>query len=1014
MLEEITQEQSLTAEPSSIVSAQQALINYISYSQEVKSKKIDAEILKDFSTSAKKAINFSDNWFKETTFVKSAEELKIITKTTLDNFKEYFQEKLLSDDSKLILNNLGSSGDFFLSIPNPPNTEALISTMQEYSGYLVKLVALLETKNLEKDEYSQKVLDSLAIFPGKTKEVNFACLQGTSQRIKDQSMALDKINFDVQAVKNSLLTETSQLAPSIYAGNQVHLEPCLLYMLHINQQEISKIDGFYSTPIKDIKLEKAVDFVSNFSKKFDENLNKIVDDLYDEDYSKLPLTSTPADNDSRNFFIMKLNMGIPISPEIITSDIFKVNDDTFDLTLLSKEDFKRIILSKIKDSQQESQDFLRDFLTPEKLFHQDTDIKQLDITKIDNLLNLFASNRSENEQQKQANIAIGIKTLNLLAEKFKNSNILFLACFFEKFEQKIGEQFEDFFYQTETAEASREIKPEYEKYKNIIESTLNLYKSNLQKYYGSEVELLNHHKEIYKIGTVSDQEDEDLEKKTKLTRLISLPNFMKLKSGESNIIHYPRQFFEKNTIKFILKEISRETLLSLTETKLISDTQDPLNNFNPIQIATYNKDQEMLSIFLNSKITSASSVDDKFEFIKNNNLLSISLNNNDFTTFNFLLGQIKGVNINTKIKDGIDNQDEKILEILALITKRGNRTFFNAFNFTNPLPESLLKKLTENALKNDNPELLRDLKIVDISPHLSKINYKSENIIKSFFDRDFIANNHDYIKNMSREAMENCNVETVKHLTANNDILDHFNSIYLQRYLIKSIVENKIEISKIIIEQMLKVSSELQSSCSGRFKEIGSSDLNRQLRLNNDNNLTRFPDGNTYSYLEFAYEYKRTDIAEFLIEKGVKISDNCFKMAIKAKDSGTLNLLINTEMKKSNKTKLAVLKEKSSAIFNKLSRHFDFEILKNLFEDLSDSDKKELLNFNVRYGIIRSNSTVYDKILESNKVLPNDSGGSEILDFIKNLHSIKDSQTPLQITQNRSGELLHISNQNHR
>ncbi len=1004
-----------STESTPIANSRQAIISYISYLKEVKFKKINAETLKDFSASAKKAINYSDNWFKEATFSKSIEELKAITQTTLDNFKEYFQEKLSSDDSEAILNNLGSSGLFYQNIPNPPNKESLISTMQEYSGYLLKLVALLENKDLDKDESSKKVLDSLAIFPGKPNQVIFACLPGTSQRIREQAMALDEINYDVQAVKNLLLTKTSQLAPTIYEGNQAHLDSCLLFILHTNQQEISKIDCFYSTPIKDIELIEALNFVSNFSKKFDEELDRIIDNLH-KDYCEMPLTLSPIDNNIREAFIEKLNLGIRTSTTntFLAHDIFEINEEAYELSLKPKADFKKIILSKIKSSQPESNDFLREFLAPESLFYQDQEVKHLDIKKIDNLLNLFALNENKSEEQKEIDIAIGIKTLNLLSEKFKGSNFLFLACFFEKFE--------DFFYQPAIDSAPREIKSEYEKYKNLIESTTNLYQSNLKKYYGSDARSLKIHQQIYQIGNINDFEHEDSEQKTQLQNLISSIDFtMELKSGESNILHCPRQFFEKNTIKFILEKIPEEMFSYLIQHKLVADTQNPLNNLNPIQIAIINKDQEILSLFLDLKFNHRNQAsdqppfeaDDKFEFIKNNKLLSISLKNNNLAIFKFLLGHLEGTNIIAKIKDGIENEDEEILEILKLVTKRENTEFFNALKFTHPLADSISKKLTENALINDNPSMLKVLRIDDISSHLSKINYKSENIIKSFFDRDFIKQNNNYIKIMIEEAIENGNAETTKHLTANSDILDNFKSLSLQKFLIKSIANNKIEISKIIIEQMLKKSSELPTSCFGNLKDVGSSDLNQQIRINKENNITQFPEGNSYSYLELACKHKRTDITKLLIEKDVKISDNCFKMAIKTKNKEVLNLLINSEMKKSEKTKLEILKKKSSAIFDKLSRHFDFEILKNLFEDLSDSDKKELLNSHVRCGIFRSTSTVYDKILQSNKILADDPSGNQILTFINHLHSIKDPINPLRITRNSSATLIHIPNQQH-
>ena len=992
MLPEIVEE---STESALVVNSRQAIINYISYLKEVRSKKIDEEALKNFSPSAKEAINYSDNWFKEDTFSKSTDYLMEITKKTLDNFKEYFKKKLSSDDSEAILNNLGSSGLFYQNIPNSPHKESLISTMQEYSGYLLKLVALLENKDLEKDESSKKVLDSLAIFPGKPNQVIFACLPGTSQRIREQSIALDEVNYDVQAVKNLLLTKTSQLAPTIYEGNQAHLDSCLLFILHTNQQEISKIDRFYSAPIRDIGLIEALDFVSNFSKKFDEELDQIIDNLH-KDYCKMPLTLSSVDNNIREIFIEKLNLGIRTSTAnaILVHDIFEIDEETYELSLKSETDFKKIILSKIKDSQPESNDFLREFLPPESLFYEDQEAKHLDIKKINYLLNLFSLKENKSEEQKEIDITIGIKTLNLLSEKFKGSNFLFLACFFE-----------DFFYQPAIDNKPREIKSEYKQYKNLTESTTNLYKSNFKKYYGSNIDLLNIHKQIYQIGNISDRSDEDLEKKVELQRLISHDFNMDLKRGESNILHYPRQFFEKNTLKFILEKIPEQTFLYSIEFKLVADTHDPLNNLNPIQIATRNKDQEMLSLFLDLKFNHQNkdpnrtplAVDEKFKFINENKLLSISLKNNDLKTFNFLLEKLEGVDMVAKITDGIANNDAEILEILDLITKRENIEFFKALKLTHPFANSISTKLTENALKNDNPQILRALKIDDISPHLSKITHDSTNIIKSFFNRDFVEQNKNYIKIMMEEAIENSNVETTKHLNANSDIFDKFKSLSLQEFLIKSIANNKVEISEIIIEQMLKKSSELPISCFGNLKDVGTSDLNQQIRITSENNITVFPEGENYSYLEFACKHMRTDIAKLLIEKGVKITDDCFKIAIITNNKDILNLLIESEMKKFGKTKLAVLKEKSSAIFKNFSMNCGFEILKNLFEDLDDSKKQELLNFKIgsTFSCIRSEQTVLRKILDLSKNLSvTETERSEILSYILKLSEIASSTAP--------------------
>ena len=991
------------------INSRQALVSYIAYLKEVRLSKINAETLEKFSGNAQKVIKFSNNWFLEATFSKSELDLKEIAKKTLDYFQEYFQEKFSSRDSSAILNNLGSSGGFYRNIPNSIDKEAFISTMQEYSTYLSKLVFLLENKSLDEAESAKKALDSLAIFPGKPNEVIFACLHGTSQRIRDQSMNLDAIDYVAQAIKNLLLIKTSQLASKIYPGNQAHLESCLLYLLHTDQQEISKIDGFYPAPIKDIELFEALNFVGNFSKKFDEEFDKIIDDLY-QDYSEMPLTLTAQDNNIRRAFLKKLNFGISISTStILTEDIFKIDEFTYELSLKSKPDFKQIILPKIQDFQHESQDFLREFSTLESLFYKDKDLKYLDIKKIDILLNLFVLNEDKSEEQKEIDITIGIKTLNLLSEKFKSTNILFLACFFEDFETKTQQKFEDFFYQPKIDGKPREIKPEYKKYQNIITSTINLYHHNLKKYYGYDVESLDIHKKIYRIGNISDQDCEDLEKKTQLKDLISLPIFaLELKRGEANILHYPRQFFEKNTVDFIFKNNPREKFLELIQHRLVADTQNPLNNLNPLQIATYNKDIEILSFFLDlkfslqnqSSINPYFAIENKFKFVKNNTLLSISLENKDLTTFKFLLECLRGVDMVAKIKTGYENQDEEIFKILKLVTRRENGEFLKALNLTPPFHESISAPMIKYAIENDNPEIFRMLGD-DFSGHVSKINFASEHIIKAFFNADFIKKNFKHAQRLNYDALRNGNIETAKHLIDGNALNSIFDNGYLRIFLIDHIVQNKIEISKFIIEKMTEPKSSKIFCCAPNPL----TNINTNILIDSTGKFNPLI-GLEYTYLSLACKYGRNDIAKFLIEKDAKITNECFKITIKARNKNILNLLINSEITKSGKTKLAVLKEKSTIIFNAFSRNFDLEILKYLFEDLNDSEKKEFLNFNIREGGFLFSSTVFEKISYSARGLPAISSSDETRAFFNTLLAIKDSQVPTINPTAISGNLV--------
>jgi hypothetical protein len=103
---------------------------------------------------------------------------------------------------------------------------------------------------------------------------------------------------------------------------------------------------------------------------------------------------------------------------------------------------------------------------------------------------------------------------------------------------------------------------------------------------------------------------------------------------------------------------------------------------------------------------------------------------------------------------------------------------------------------------------------------------------------------------------------------------------------------------------------------------------------------------------------------------------------------------------------LAVLKEKSTIIFNAFSRNFDLEILKYLFEDLNNSEKKEFLNFNIREGGFLFSSTVFEKISYSAPRLPATYSSDETRAFLNTLLAIKDSRIPAVNPMLISGNLV--------
>ena len=407
-------------------------------------------------------------------------------------------------------------------------------------------------------------------------------------------------------------------------------------------------------------------------------------------------------------------------------------------------------------------------------------------------------------------------------------------------------------------------------------------------------------------------------------------------------------------------------------------------------------------------------------------LLLISLKNNDLQTFDFLLKQFDGVDMVTKIKDGIANNDAEILEILDLVTKRGNIEFFLALKLHSMASElnqsydtEILTKLRENAIKNDNPDILKnDLEVTDITPYISKleeinlniingntkkINHKSTNIIKSYFDEDFINKNSDFAYEIFKFSVKDSYLETADHLFKNGN----FSKLPktqrdLQDYLIKSIKDDGNKKSKFLIEKISEASTQT-AGCFGD-KSFNLDSLKNIEEIDDDGRLIF----TKHSYLSLACKLNRQEIAKFLIEKGAKITDDCFNIVIKTKNKDILNLLIKSEMEKSGKTKLEVLKEKSPLIFKKFYQNFDLKILKNLFEDLNDSEKKELLNFKINSGLfcVRSESTVFNKISKIRfQPLPI-SESNEIYSYISNLGNIAHSETPAQTTTTANADLV--------
>ena len=447
------------------------------------------ESLKEALNSIKKHHSSLKDLTSESRSKPLAEEYKKFIKKTLKVYKNYLLIKFSSDgnpdncdpDIKEILTNFSKHGKLFASIESSPDHTGLKEISYDLNAYLSFVTILAESTvnsnpsdpNFNADEQAKNANDIksiLKVFPGSSTEPtnDFACIQGTRQRIQDAIFSLKKSSSEVAFVKENIIKFSAQIAPKVDLGNQVHLPASLFGSLLLDREKVAEIDNFHTSPQKNIPLREIIDFSHNFAKN-------VTEDLFDSraeliaDYELLKKSvNDEVYFEKLNGFVDKARIhGFEFLPNRLINENYVVVGNTIPTSeLIPAEELqdKCLIiptskfkeeLSKIKD-QEPSIDYLRHLPAPRDLFkiHKfqspespttiETITNRLDVNKIDNLVSLFTetspfiASESQDELTKKSKMIAGLITLRNILDGYETSDntLFYFYRFVKKFTQK--------------------------------------------------------------------------------------------------------------------------------------------------------------------------------------------------------------------------------------------------------------------------------------------------------------------------------------------------------------------------------------------------------------------------------------------------------------------------------------------------------------------------------------------------------------------------------------------------
>ena len=424
-------------------------------------------------------------------------------KTALELYNQYFQENFSGEEYNELRDHLNKK---LLSSPNTTNLHNNIDNSTDLAkikqacneiGEFFSIIAL----KVEAIKSSDQAIDGtkekeelktiLMIFPS-NQDADYACLDGTRQRLQTGTFALLKPDVITQLLEQEIDIFVAKHSKEVDEGNQIHMKVCLYGVISgLPSAELAKIDGFHLNPQNDLQLKDVSEFFDNLEDKIIKGLKTRISQIelqLHEIFGQEHTANAGQIKDFNNF--LKTN-GFN---EINDKEFYRIfYDENY---LLRKDIWKQNLNQKLQESITEKYPTLdieklkelfaevsqQQYLSPKiDLFYDgEQSSKQLDTNKIGNLLALFCDNSAGASQSHTlepepniANITKGLVILRNVAQDFKNSNPFYFLEFFKQFAISTGKTFEDYFFEPSLLDQSqplqqREIKKQFKELEGII------------------------------------------------------------------------------------------------------------------------------------------------------------------------------------------------------------------------------------------------------------------------------------------------------------------------------------------------------------------------------------------------------------------------------------------------------------------------------------------------------------------------------------------------------------------
>ena len=458
------------------------------------------------------------------------DSIKNEIKKTLNIYKKYFLTKFSSDGNpdncdpeiKDRLSNFNDGSEFLNSIMPSTDLSQLKTLAKSLNNYLLGLTIEAESKiseskdPAEKSEEINKIKTTLLVFPGGTSmksKIVFACLAGSIARVQDGISALNDSSIESTLAKEYIDIFTAILAPQVREVSQIHTSACLLGALMVDRGKIAEVDNHHISPQEDIGLSDLMKFSHGFAKEIEKKLLLPRDELIEE-YKALLATpggeiefsainefiekaknifveeatlEKAEENGKKNGFVIdspyklfndediiidtaKINASILISPEELLKKYLR----------LPTEEFKKELKNALQDPNATMEfDYLKHLPDPKDLFKiaisesgDELVTNRLDVKKITNLVDLFSSKETDDkaeDNEQKSKVFAGLITLRNILDGYKtgDNGFLFYLKFNNKFKEKTGSSFKDFFF--EKRDGNAVVRDEFKQEKSILE-----------------------------------------------------------------------------------------------------------------------------------------------------------------------------------------------------------------------------------------------------------------------------------------------------------------------------------------------------------------------------------------------------------------------------------------------------------------------------------------------------------------------------------------------------------------